>query len=85
MICVQTDSFKLSPNQLNNMKGTKTMLAVLATLTLTWLSLSTAGYFLSDDQSFRQVAGSGPIWFLMLVFGWIPCVVVGIDMDEKLS
>ena len=57
----------------------------MATFILTWLTLAFIGYLLSDPgATFRQVASHGGLIMLMLVFGWIPSVIVGMDLDEKL-
>jgi hypothetical protein len=67
------------------MKATKIMIASLFTFLVVWLSLSFIFFMLSDTSSFRQMASSGGIGMFMLVFGWIPSVVVGMDLDEKLT
>ena len=66
------------------MRSTKIMLALIATFLITWMSLSTIFYLLSDDATFKQIATSGPIWFFLLIVGWVPCIIVGADLDKKL-
>jgi hypothetical protein len=67
------------------MKGTLMMLTFLGTLAATWLTLSLFVYFLSDNTSFREVSGSGGIAMFMLILGWIPSIIVCIDVEEKLN
>jgi hypothetical protein len=67
------------------MKSTKIMLAVIGTFIATWMFLTTIGWLLSEDQSFRQVATSGGILIILFIFGWIPSMVVAIDLDQKLE
>lgn len=67
------------------MKGTLMMLTFLGTLLATWLSLSLFAYLLSDNASFREVASSPGIAVFMLIFGWVPSIIVCVDVDEKLS
>lgn len=68
------------------MKNTLIMLGCISAFVFTWLSFSLLGYLLSDPGTeFRQVATNGGLLMFMLIFGWIPSVIVGIDMDTKLS
>ena len=67
------------------MKGTLMMLTFLGTLLATWLTLSLFVYLLSDNASFREVSTSGGIAFFMLILGWIPSIIVCVDVEEKLS
>ena len=66
------------------MKSTKTMLAVIATLLLTWCVMGTIGWYLSD-LSFRDCITHGATCFLMLFIGWIPAIIVGNDVHEHLN
>ena len=66
------------------MKSTKLMLAVIATLLLTWCVMGTIGWCLSD-LSFRDCITHGATGFLMLFIGWIPAIVVGNDVHEHLN
>lgn len=70
---------------INPMKSTKIMLACIATFLLSWLLLSLIVYLLMSDTSFREIAGSTPLVMTMIVIGWIPAMVVGSDLDSKLS
>jgi len=67
------------------MKGTKIMLAVLGTFIATWLLLSLIAYLTSDFLSYKQAATHGATLFTLLTFGWIPSVIVGADLEEKLK
>lgn len=61
------------------------MLAVIGTALLTWLFLGLITYICSGDLSYRQSIGHGGVGLLMLIFGWVPSLVVAIDLDSKLS
>lgn len=67
------------------MKATKIMLAFLGTLILTWLSLSLLVFLCSGDISFRQATTHGGVALLMLTFGWIPSLIVCMDLEEHLA
>jgi len=66
------------------MKSTKLMLAVLATFLITWNVIGMIGYLLSDI-SYRECMTHGGVLMLMLIFGWIPSVIVGADLEKKLE
>ena len=66
------------------MKSTKIMLAVIATLIATWTTFSLIGYFLSD-LSLRDCFTHGGTLMLMLVFGWIPAVILASDLNDTLK
>ena len=66
------------------MKTTKIMLAVIACLFTTWSSMSLIGWALSD-MSLRECYTHGGILMLMLIFGWIPTVVIAYDYDKHLN
>jgi len=63
------------------MKGTITMLVVLVTLLTTWLSLALLGWAFSDT-TFKACATHGGTLMVMLIFGWIPAVIVAVDLDD---
>jgi hypothetical protein len=65
------------------MKSTKIMLAIIATLLLTWCVIGSIGWMLSDLSYKESMTNNGTIFF-MLIFGWIPCIIIGADLDEKL-
>ena len=64
------------------MKRTKVMVAVIVTFLATWFAVAFIGSVLSDF-SIRECAGEPGILMLMFIFGWIPAVIVGVDMDEQ--
>ena len=66
------------------MKSTKIMLAVIATLLTTWTSMSLIGWALSD-MSLRECYTHGGTLMLMLIFGWIPAVIIACDYDKHLN
>jgi len=66
------------------MKSTKLMLAVIATLLLTWCVMGTIGWCLSD-LSFRDCITHGGTLMLMLIVGWIPAIIVGDDVNDHLK
>jgi hypothetical protein len=65
------------------MKTTKIMLAVIATFLLTWVSLSIIAYLLSSVTDFKTCATNNGTIMFMLIFGWIPSVIVGCDLDKR--
>ena len=71
---------------LNNkqMKSTKIMLAVIATFLTTWCVMGLIGYLLSD-LSYKDCMTNGATLMLLLIFGWIPGVIIGQDLDDRLS
>ena len=66
------------------MKQTKIMLAVLATILLTWCVMGLIGWMLSD-LSYRECMTNTGTLFLMLFIGWIPSIIVGADLDKSLE
>lgn len=66
------------------MKSTKIMLAVIATLLSTWTFRSLIGYVLSD-LSLRDCYTNVGTIICMIIFGWIPSVIVLFDIEEKLD
>jgi len=58
------------------------MLAVIATFIATWCLIALIGYLLSDT-SFRDCMAHTATVMIMIVFGWLPCTIVGVDIDEK--
>jgi len=57
------------------------MLAFIATLLLTWMSISFIGWTLSD-ATFKACTTHGGTLLIMLLVGWIPSVIVIMDLDE---
>jgi hypothetical protein len=66
------------------MKSTKIMLAVIATILLTWCVMGLIGWMLSD-LSYKECMTNGGTLFFMLLFGWIPCIIIGADLDKRLN
>lgn len=65
------------------MKNTCTMVSIITTLLLTWL-LTGFVTFLCSDWTFREsLLKCGVIVFMFLI-GWIPAVIVGEDIYNKL-
>lgn len=67
------------------MKNTIVMLAFIGTFLLTWIALSIIVFGLSEDITFRQAASHGGVGMIMFIFGWIPALIVSIDIDTKLT
>jgi hypothetical protein len=65
------------------MKSTKIMLAFIATLIVTWLTLGLFFYILSD-MTYKESLSNPGILFLMLFIGWIPAFIVTSDLDQEL-
>jgi hypothetical protein len=66
------------------MKSTKIMLAIIASLLTTWTSMSLIGYALSE-LSLHECYTHGGTLMLMLLFGWIPAVIIACDLDKQLK
>lgn len=66
------------------MKNTIIMLAVIATLILTWMLFGLVGYLLSD-LSYKECMTHGATLMLLLLFGCIPAIIVGNDLDDNLN
>ena len=66
------------------MKSTKLMLAVIASLLTTWTSMSLIGYAVSE-LSLRECYTHNATLMLMLLFGWIPAVIISCDLDTHLK
>jgi hypothetical protein len=66
------------------MKSTKIMLAIIASLLTTWTSMSLIGYALSE-LSLHECYTHGGTLMLMLLFGWIPAVIIACDLDKHLN
>ena len=60
------------------------MLAVLATLLIVWCTIGLIGWMLSD-LSYKECMTHGGTLMLMLIFGWIPSIIVGADLDKSLE
>lgn len=58
------------------------MVAVIATILITWCVMGLIGYLLSD-LSYRECMTHGATLMLMLVFGWVPSIIVGADLDKS--
>ena len=73
-------------NQINNnkMKTTKIMIAGVATFLLTFLLAGLVAYLLSDS-SYRDCLTNPAMFFFMVVFGFIPSIVVCNDLDNLLN
>lgn len=66
------------------MKSTKIMLAIIATLIATWTLMSLIEYILSDMSLKECYTNVGTI-ICMMIFGWIPSVIVACDVEDKLD
>lgn len=65
------------------MKSTKIMVGCVITFLLTWLSIAALAYLLASVTDFRTCATNGGTLMFMLIFGWIPAVIVGYDLDKR--
>ena len=64
------------------MRNTIIMVVVIGTFIATACLLGVVGYLLSD-ATYKECMSSGGMAMFMLIFGWIPSVIVGIDLSEK--
>lgn len=65
------------------MKSTKIMLAVIASLIITWLTLGLLFYVLSD-MTYKESISNGGIAWTMLFIGWVPALIVGADLSDNI-
>lgn len=65
------------------MKSTKIMLAVIASLIITWLTLGLLFYILSD-MTYKECISNCGIGYTMLFIGWVPALIVGADIEQTL-
>ena len=56
------------------------MVAVIATLLLTWFIVGMVGSFLCETTLRESLVGGGTIGF-MLIVGWFPASIVGMDLS----
>lgn len=64
------------------MKATKIMISVVVVFLITWFLLGSLVYALSD-LSLKAALTSPGVMMIMFIFGWIPAVIVGSDLDES--
>lgn len=65
------------------MKATKIMLAVIASLIITWLTLGLIFYVLSD-MTYKECISNSGMGYMMIFIGWVPALIVGADIEETL-
>lgn len=65
------------------MKRTKIMLAVIVTAILSYLFIALVVDIFHPESYYREALRHPASAFFMIIFGWIPSVVVGFDIDEK--
>lgn len=66
------------------MKATKIMLAVIASLIITWLTLGLIFYILSN-MTYKESLCNPGIGSIMLFIGWVPALIVGADVEQTLE
>jgi hypothetical protein len=66
------------------MKSTKIMLAVLATVLITWCVMGLIGWMLSD-LSYKECMTHGGTLMCMMLFGWIPSIIIACDIDKQIK
>lgn len=66
------------------MKSTKIMLAIIATLLITWTLMSLIGWALSD-MPLHECYTHGVTLMFMMIFGWIPAVIIGYDLEKQIK
>lgn len=67
------------------MKYTKLMLAFISTFITTWLTISTIGWLCGTFVTFKFVATHQAVMAFMMLFGWIPAIIVVNDINEKFN
>ena len=66
------------------MKSTIIMVAVIATLLITWCVMGLIGYLLSNC-SYKECMTHGGTLMCMMIFGWIPSIIVACDLDKSIE
>ena len=66
------------------MKQSKIMLAFIATIFITWCVIGSIGWMLSD-LSYKDCMRYPAMPYIMLMFGWIPAIIIGNDLNDKLN
>ena len=62
------------------------MLAVIGTVIATACFFGLIAYLLSDaDVTYKQIMSHPALTMTMVIVGWIPAIIVGTDLDNKLS
>lgn len=64
------------------MRNTIIMVAVIGTFIATACFIGFIGYMLSD-ASYKECMNSPGLACFMLVFGWVPSMIVGMDLHTK--
>ena len=64
------------------MKNTKIMLAVVGTFIVTWLLFGLVFMLLSGNIGYRDALTDVFTVFIMIIFGWVPSVIVGSDLNS---
>lgn len=67
------------------MNKTKIMVAVIGMFIVTWIFFGLGCMALSGYDTLRDAMMNGFVLFFMVVLGWIPSFIVGIDLNEKLN
>jgi len=67
------------------MNKTKIMVAVIGMFIVTWIFFGLGCMALSGYDTLRDAMMNGLVLFFMVVLGWIPSLIVGIDLNEKLN
>ena len=67
------------------MKNTTIMLTFLGAFIITWMTLAGAAYLLTDIPTYKECMTHGGVLALMLLIGWIPAVIVSVDVYENLN
>ena len=64
------------------MKTTRTMILGIFTFIATYMFVGGIVYLLSEGITYRESLTQGGLMMFMLIFGWIPSVIVCLDYDE---
>ncbi len=67
------------------MKATIIMLVFILVFLFTYFILGFIGYILSTGLTYKYCLTSGPLFMIMFAMGWIPAVIVCIDLDKYLD
>ena len=65
------------------MKNTKIMIVIITTFLVTWLLFSILGLIFNPGLSLREIATNNGMIMILVIFGWIPPIVVYTDIRKK--
>ena len=66
------------------MKNSKIMLVAILTFLCTWVFIALLTSFVGQIE-FRSAITDGFVLFILLMIGWVPALIVGLDYEDYLN